>query len=63
MVRNPDMVVGSVTGAEVIKPDWYKVFLMGNTDSKIVQHECLYEGKAAYQKLYNYVILGQITVK
>lgn len=63
MVRNPDMVVGSVTGTDVIKPNWYKVFLMGNSDSKIIQHECLYEGKAAYQKLYDHVIFAQITVK
>jgi hypothetical protein len=63
MVRNPDMVVGSVKGKEVIKPNWHKVFLMGNTESKIIQHECLYEGKAAYQKLYDHVILAQITVK
>lgn len=63
MIRNPDMVVGTIEGEEVIKPNWYKVFLFGGTDSKITKHECLYEGKVAYEKLDNHVIIGQITVK
>lgn len=63
MIQNPDMVVGSFAGKDVVKPNGYKVFIMGNTKSKIIQHKCLYEGKGAYQKLYDHVILAQITVK
>ncbi len=55
------MVVGSINGKETERPDWHKVFIMGGTDSKIHQHECLYEGKAGYQMLYNHVIFAQIT--
>lgn len=63
MVRNPDMVVGTIEGKVVKKPKWYKVFLFAGTDSKITKHECLYEGKIAYEKLENHVIICQITVK
>jgi hypothetical protein len=63
MFENPDMVMGSVTGAEIKKPDWYKAFIFAGIDSKITRHECLYEGKGAYEKLRGHVILAQITVK
>jgi hypothetical protein len=63
IINNPDMVVGCLLGEEAIKPNWYKVFIMANTESKVIQHECLYEGTAAYQKLYDHVIVAQITVK
>jgi len=63
MIRNQDLVVGAFEGKEVIKPDWYKVILFAGIDSKITKHECLYEGKVAYEKLDNHVIIGQITVK
>jgi hypothetical protein len=62
MIRNPDFVVGMING-EISKPDWYKTFLFVGTDSKITQHRCLYEGKVAFEKLANHVIIGQITVK
>ena len=50
MIRNPDMVLATIEGKEVIKPRWYKVFLFLGVDRKHIQHECLYEGKAAYEK-------------
>jgi hypothetical protein len=63
LIRNADMVVGSVDGKEINRPDWHKVFIMAGTDQKIIQHECLYEGRAGYQLLYDHVIFAQITVK
>lgn len=63
MIRYPDMVVGAMNSEDVKKPNWHKVFLFAGTDSQITQHECLYEGKVAYEKLDNHVILGQITVQ
>lgn len=62
MIRNPDMVLVNVDGNEVAKPDWHKVFVFGGKDSKVTHHECLYEGKVAYEKLYDHVIFAQITV-
>jgi len=61
-IRYPDMVVGHIDGNEITKPNYHKVFLFAGTDSQITQHECLYEGKAAYEKLDNHVILAQITL-
>lgn len=63
MFENPDMVVGNVSGEEIKKPDWHKVFLLGGTDSKITQHECLYEGTGIYEMLKDHVIFAQITVR
>lgn len=62
MIRNPDMVVGTLNSADIKKPNFTKFFLFAGTDSKITQHQCLYEGKAAYQKLEDHVIFGQITI-
>jgi len=63
MFENPDMIMGNVSGEEIINPDWYKAFVFAGTDSQITQHKCLYEGKGAYEKLRNHVILAQITVR
>lgn len=63
MFENPDMVMGNVSGEKINKPNWYKVFVLAGTDSKISKHECLYEGKGAYEKLKDHVILSQITVR
>lgn len=62
MIRNPDLVVGAIDGGKVVKPDLHKVFLLGNRNSQIVQHDCLYEGREAQLKLKDHVILAQITV-
>ena len=63
MIRNSDMAVCAKIGEEVKEPNWYKVFLLGGTDSQITQHKCLYEGKYAYEKLDDHVIICQITVE
>jgi hypothetical protein len=57
-----DMLLGKMDGQPLARPDFYKVFLFVGTDSQHTQHPCLYEGKGAYEKLKNHVILGQITV-
>lgn len=61
-IKNPDMVVGTKEGAEIIYPDFYKTFLLGNTKSEIVKHDCYYEGADMFKKLKDHVIFGQITV-
>jgi hypothetical protein len=63
MARFPDMTIGTFEGKEIQYPNWYKVFIMGNTNSQIIKHECLYEGKIAYEMIENHVILAQITVR
>lgn len=50
-IRCPDMVVGRMEGKEITKPNYRKVFPFAGTDSKVTQHGCLYEGKAAQEKL------------
>ena len=62
MINYPDGIVFSSEGPMADMPSIRKVFLMGNTQSKIIQHECLYEGKAGFEKLKDHAILCQITV-
>lgn len=61
-IAEPDMAVGAIEGQDIIKPNFQKVFLFAGTDSKITQHKCLYEGKAAFEKLKDHVIVAQITI-
>lgn len=61
MGRYPDMTVVSINGEDPIIPEWRKIFLLAGKDSKITQHECLYEGKSAFAKLQDHVIVCQIT--
>jgi hypothetical protein len=63
MISNPDMVLSTIPGTEIEKPDWHKVFLFVGKIPGITQHTCLYEGKVAYEKLKDHLILSQITVK
>lgn len=63
MIRNPDMVIGTIEGKELVKPDWHKVFLFIGKEQKIIKHECMYEGKVAYEKLRDHLIISQITVR
>lgn len=43
--------------------DWYKMWIMGDTNNQIVQKKCLIEGKVGYERLRNHVILMQVNVK
>lgn len=62
MIENPDKVLGVIEGKEAKPPSWEKFFIFGGTDSKITNHSCYYEGKVAYEKLEDHVILAQITI-
>jgi hypothetical protein len=61
-VRNPDMLIGAKEGEEIVYPDFYKKFFLGNTKNEIVDHDCYYEGPEMFNKLKDHVILGQLTV-
>lgn len=63
MKRYPDSTIGILEGKEINYPNWSKYFIMGDTNSQIVKHECLYEGKIGYEKLENHVIFMQITAR
>lgn len=56
------MVIGTKEGEEVTYPDFHKTFILGNTKSEIVTHDCYYEGPEMFKKLNEHVIFGQITV-
>lgn len=63
MIKNPDMVLLTTNGADPVKPNWYKVFLMLNKKGVISQHQCIYEGKAGFEKLEEHLIVSQITIR
>ena len=61
-VRNPDMVIGAKEGQDIVYPDFYKKFFLGNTKNDIVSHDCYYEGPEMFNKLKDHVIIAQLTV-
>lgn len=62
-IEEIDMTYGIQEGQNMPNLDWYKMWIMGDTNNQLVQKKCLIEGKASYESLRNHVILMQINVK
>jgi len=62
-IEEIDMTYGILEGQGKPVLDWYKMWIMGNTNNQIVQKKCLIEGKVGYESLRNHVIFMQINVK